>query len=58
MEAHRALLFPLSENLKSLVEATSCCGPAQVREAFTKKKKAEFYEKVSQNGDPPPVLLL
>jgi len=29
MEAHRALLFPLSENLKSLVEATSCCGPAQ-----------------------------
>ena len=30
-----------------------CFREMELREAFT-KKKAEFYEKVSQNGDPSP----
>jgi len=39
LEAHCSLFLPLSPNLKDLVEASSCCGPAQV-----------FFPEVSRNS--------
>jgi len=39
LEAHCSLFLPLSPNLKDLVEASSCCGPAQV-----------FFPEVSLNS--------